>query len=488
MSFFDEPFVDPTIVPRTADPRVTAWSTGEVQTAATHGYEQRAKQAQAAASGNPSGQGSRIVRPIQGTFKENSDARPPAWSPKETNVPETRRHAQSFASLASAQAPAKLFMKNTSSHEARSVLPHLRRQPEHWQMTPQSSKTDAKASIKGTAGQAAKSAKSDGPFPCTYDDCTRGFQKEREMLQHKADEHDYCPRCKLDFENDEALLEHKIDSEDHICCTVCGEDFMSEGGRDRHERQVSKSLDGHCYCSFRQSHNSRQNIKCVGCGFIFDRGAGLIDHIYYNKCSNKGGAQPGKVNEFTLRENRVYAALDLDRKSHRRSTIAAEIAQMQPSMRGFVAEYASTDDGGVGLLDSANPDADSMPGALLPGENEGDVTSTPAPDDPIDPNKWPTIGEGLAKGIDAMRIVSSNSTLPRVRGFKSRGIFLQEDALAKPMPKKGDWTAPTMPDYRTSFLPGQQGRELIVRTDWDFLIFERHGVDNMFHCPFIHCG
>ena len=89
------------------------------------------------------------------------------------------------------------------------------------------------------AGKVVKSAKQDSKVPCTYEDCTRGFTKESDMKRHKDEDHDWCRLCNVDCADDIAFLEHKVLSEMHICCDVCGEDFRSEKGKERHMRQVS---------------------------------------------------------------------------------------------------------------------------------------------------------------------------------------------------------------------------------------------------------
>ena len=89
------------------------------------------------------------------------------------------------------------------------------------------------------AGKVVKSAKQDSKVPCTYEDCTRGFTKEVDMKRHKDEDHDWCRLCNVDCADDEAFLEHKVLSEMHICCDVCGEDFRSDKGKERHMRQVS---------------------------------------------------------------------------------------------------------------------------------------------------------------------------------------------------------------------------------------------------------
>lgn len=88
------------------------------------------------------------------------------------------------------------------------------------------------------AGKLAKSAKHDSKVPCTYKDCTRGFTKETDMKRHKDEDHEWCRLCNVDCADDEAFLEHKVQSDMHICCDICGEDFRSDMGKDRHMRQV----------------------------------------------------------------------------------------------------------------------------------------------------------------------------------------------------------------------------------------------------------
>ena len=111
-------------------------------------------------------------------------------------------------------------------------LPHLRGKP--------AAATEAlKPTPPMNAGKLAKSAKHDSKVPCTYADCTRGFTKETDMKRHKDEDHEWCRLCNVDCADDEALLEHKVQSEMHICCDICGEDFRSERGKERHMRQVS---------------------------------------------------------------------------------------------------------------------------------------------------------------------------------------------------------------------------------------------------------
>ena len=61
---------------------------------------------------------------------------------------------------------------------------------------------------------------------------------QKALKNHKEEEHDYCRVCDEDYDNWDKLLEHKMNSVNHITCGVCGEDFRSESGRDKHVHQV----------------------------------------------------------------------------------------------------------------------------------------------------------------------------------------------------------------------------------------------------------
>ena len=111
-------------------------------------------------------------------------------------------------------------------------LPHL-------SINPAAASQSLKPTPPMNAGRVSKSAKQDSKVPCTYKDCSRGFTKEADMKRHKDEDHDWCRLCDVDCADDEAFLEHKVQSEMHICCDICGEDFRSERGKERHMRQVS---------------------------------------------------------------------------------------------------------------------------------------------------------------------------------------------------------------------------------------------------------
>ena len=66
-----------------------------------------------------------------------------------------------------------------------------------------------------------------------------GFRSNRDLQKHKYEEHDgYCKLCDVDTENFQTLIEHKNLEIRHISCEICGRDFKSSAGRDRHQLKV----------------------------------------------------------------------------------------------------------------------------------------------------------------------------------------------------------------------------------------------------------
>ena len=93
-----------------------------------------------------------------------------------------------------------------------------------------------------TPGHNPHSAHFSKQFACTYESCGRRFDNQKALKVHKDREHDYCRVCDMDFKDDEALHFHKMQSEKHVVCNICGVEFMSEPGRDRHAKQVRLRL------------------------------------------------------------------------------------------------------------------------------------------------------------------------------------------------------------------------------------------------------
>ena len=249
-------------------------------------------------------------------------------------------------------------------------------------------------------------------------------------------------------------------------------------------------------------HATEQNIKCPGCGYIFEKGAGLIAHIYANQCDNRGGGLSNSVNELKIRETRAAAALHMNQLLNRPSETGALIAAMQPSETG---DFRSVDGsaGGVALtpsyLDADIPNSENVAAStIMRTSNVGDDGQTTFKDGgSVGPNMadivdWPTVEDSkvmgkkkegsVIQGLGALTVRDSNGS-----GLKSPGLSEALIPGIKPIPEIGEWTAPTMPDFRRNIVPSESGSLHIIRTDWDAMKFERHGLDGHYHCPFTGC-
>ena len=276
MSFFDE--APPTR--KISDSRVNAWNKQKVHTFEDVTFKQMARQAQDAAS-NSFNPGSRMSKTTSSLPRDklpsNSYANKVAQSIREGAHAISRGEAELTTGNQRSNSPRNgnapvgptNFTKNapsglqtqtpspsvktvestsTPKGDETKLPPHLRHlsvnsKEEDTPPTNKLSKRGTRAAPTMNSGTVAKSAKLASNFPCTYNDCTQGFEKEKAMKKHKEQEHHYCRLCDEDCNDFDELLNHKLHSEEHICCCVCGQDFHSEGGRDRHERQVNQCRD-----------------------------------------------------------------------------------------------------------------------------------------------------------------------------------------------------------------------------------------------------
>lgn len=188
-------------------------------------------------SGNPPSnvRGPSVVKPTPTAWNDYASKASSSKASSVRQQPTPQPNWNGYAgqtSSSKASAMEQLVAAQISPHD--SSPPHLR-----------GKSTAASQAAKQTppmnAGKLAKSAKHDSKVPCTYEDCTRGFTKETDMKRHKDEDHDWCRLCNVDCADDEALLEHKVQSDMHICCDICGEDFRSDNGKERHMRQVRSS-------------------------------------------------------------------------------------------------------------------------------------------------------------------------------------------------------------------------------------------------------
>ena len=144
--------------------------------------------------------------------------------------------------------PSTEHISQTSPSEARKMLPHHLRSLAATKTAVNTSVNtqESESSGKMNAGKASRPIKFESNFPCTYEKCTRGFMNKKAFKDHKEEEHDYCRVCDEDYDDGDKLLEHKVNSDNHICCGICGQDFRSEAGRDKHVRQV-RQIDMFAY-------------------------------------------------------------------------------------------------------------------------------------------------------------------------------------------------------------------------------------------------
>lgn len=221
---------------------------------------------------------------------------------------------------------------------------------------------------------------------------------------------------------------------------------------------------------------------------------------------------PEQVRNETFRANRATAALYMDRAAHQPSTTSQLIAAIQPpSENGTLLDYSS-DGGGVSLephlLDADVPSMRSIAAApLLASDGSATTASSPTvsnsgsetPTREVNP-EWPTMGmvagmvknkgQSVIQGLETLNVGNSKGSLPRPAPTvaKSTGWAAALFPDSKPTPVTGDYVAPpTMVDYRRAILPGEEGREHLIATDWDHMRYERHIVDGNYHCPFSRC-
>lgn len=287
MSFFDQEW-DPT-VRKNLPPQVNAWRNGHVNTASSPGYAENARKAQNSASGATI-VGGKILKPVHARPRENLPSNVHGFhNTNNAGQPVKQTYAGSASRFSgpdfipNPQKPSKHDTQNrgssssaagnlttarshqhdakegsgtpsltghicqTSPSEAGEMLPpHLRNLPSaKTAVNAPGNSQNAEPSAKMDAGKATRSIKYNSNFPCTYEKCSRGFMNKKAFKDHKEEEHDYCRECDEDYDNWEELLKHKLNSERHICCGVCGQDFRSESGRDKHVRQV-RGVEVYC--------------------------------------------------------------------------------------------------------------------------------------------------------------------------------------------------------------------------------------------------
>lgn len=225
-------------------------------------------------------------------------------------------------------------------------------------------------------------------------------------------------------------------------------------------------------------HSTPQKCTCVGCGFVFDSGSALIDHIYENKCRDRKNELPKLVNEDMFRKMRAESALYLNYVSHRPSNTSKLIADMQPpdsdldSVGGVSIQRSILDrnDPIEGASSAASSHADDEDDALIDLSDAGiSDAGTVTPTKTRKEIEFPTLA-------DAAKVKGKSKEQNLVSGMGSLNI----------QSTKGG-TGATMIDFREAQVGGKNGQLQIIKTDWDGIDFQRDPVDGHFHCPFSKC-
>ncbi|EDU42988.1 hypothetical protein PtrSN002B_002288 [Pyrenophora tritici-repentis] len=111
-------------------------------------------------------------------------------------------------------------------------------------------------------------------FKCTYKDCNMSFDTEKTMRNHKknSDEHEYCVKCDEDFDSYEDFAMHKVSRpyEHGKACGICGDEFKSKEGLQRH---------------IEITHKVDQKLVCIGCKKAYYRACLFIEHLEFGHCS-----------------------------------------------------------------------------------------------------------------------------------------------------------------------------------------------------------
>ncbi|KAI9827347.1 MAG: hypothetical protein M1819_006989 [Sarea resinae] len=278
-------------------------------------------------------------------------------------------------------------------------------------MAPSINIKDTKASerdLSDTTSTAASETNTNGKglatrgFPCTFADCRAIFDSAAQLKRHKSytPSHDYCKLCDLDFEDDLGFLKHKVESTKHIVCPICSEDFKSKAGRDGH---------------FRQFHAAEQNIKCVGCGSIFIRAGGLMQHIEKDLC---GTVTRKNFEKHRATKELVNAFLN-NPEGRRGSSI----------LSGAASTIASIDNGGGVSLKDLESILDEQDG----GSTKGSLIAPLSQKSKVKQDgTWPQLGEGsevddsevdLLTGADSRSVASVSTRWGGGGGSASSKLF-----------------------------------------------------------------
>lgn len=132
--------------------------------------------------------------------------------------------------------------------------------------------------------------------------------------------------------------------------------------------------------AYDKAHAAEQNLHCVGCGEVFVRAGGLMDHFERNRCTRI------KFGEFEKRRAMKEMIM---------AQMASQAAE-RPGPVSLASEGGSEDGGGVALnvsslLDSFEDDSDVDYPTLAPHSSET-LSATVAVPTIIQVSAWPELG------------------------------------------------------------------------------------------------
>ena len=229
---------------------------------------------------------------------------------------------------------------------------------------------------------------------------------------------------------------------------------------------------------------------------MFDTGSSLILHIYSNKCRDPRG----QVRERTIRENRVIAAICLDRLAHKMSTPSP-----WDSQSGSIADETSV--GGVpvraSILDSEVPspsirkpeqnlldDSSSVSGdfnasasTATAGSDRTSMTQDESQRLGAGCNRSDKPGGRIIEGLESLSVSGAARKKPTTSSM-AKALF----GDVKPTPADGHRPAAKSRGRRASSYSASQVSENEMRTDWDHLHFQRDNITGDWVCPFDTCG
>ncbi|KAK4539967.1 hypothetical protein LTR36_009937 [Oleoguttula mirabilis] len=261
---------------------------------------------------------------------------------------------------------------------------------------------------------------------CTYGDCNKRFNSEKEMKGHKLSEpeHNFCKKCNVDCTSWEDLTQHKVSmmsefmhdklrepdaAPKHITCEFCGEDFKSFGGRKRHRSQMHIA-DQSLYCP----------AKDEGCSGLFTRASHMIHHLESGECRHISADQF----KASVQHKHMWLQImknwdDFRTNLEGSKAFAANIDQPGQITDGY--EMQDQEEGGVAIMDQENEEQKRGYHPLQAESNLVDLNVQHVPLTRSNLETWPRLPGQAASQLteEAMRSMSIGSRATSVTGRES---------------------------------------------------------------------